>query len=115
MNFHVFRRKIDPRKFHMALRTPYIRRSYGLEEGLPMSTAVEERTETTTGLTKYTINLVRRAVRALEIAIEVTGDNRTDTFNRAIQVYAYIAKAEAEGKSLYIEGADGSREKLLLT
>uniref|UniRef100_UPI003F49B1E8 hypothetical protein n=1 Tax=Actinoplanes sp. CA-151224 TaxID=3239904 RepID=UPI003F49B1E8 len=80
-----------------------------------MSTILDERAETATGLTKFTINLVRRAVRALEIATEETGDNRTDTFNRAIQVYAYIVKAEKEGKSLYLVGPDGEKERLLLT
>ncbi|GGQ88588.1 hypothetical protein [Couchioplanes azureus] len=78
-------------------------------------TDLDERTETATTLTKFTINLVKRAVRALEIATKVTGDNRTDTFNRAVQVYAYIVQAENEGKAVYIEGPDGSRERLLLT
>ncbi|MEU8609372.1 hypothetical protein AB0C29_15350 [Actinoplanes sp. NPDC048791] len=80
-----------------------------------MSTLLDERQGTTTGLTKFTINLVRRAVRALEIATDVTGDNRTDTFNRAIQVYAYIVKAEQEGKEIYTIGPDGQKERLLLT
>jgi hypothetical protein len=86
------------------------------EQERRMSSAdVEERAETGTTLTKFTINLVRRAVRALEIATQVTGDNRTDTFNRAIQVYAYIVKAEEEGKSVFIVGPDGTKERLLLT
>ncbi len=80
-----------------------------------MSTTLDERAETATGLTKFTINLVRRAVRALEIATETTGDNRTDTFNRAIQVYAHIVKAEKEGKAIYLVGPDGEKERLLLT
>jgi hypothetical protein len=61
-----------------------------------------------------TVNLVRRAVRALDIATDTTGENRTDTVNRALQVYAYVAQAEMSGKAIYIEAPDGTRERLLV-
>jgi hypothetical protein len=72
-------------------------------------------TSTGKGLTKISANLVPRAVVALQQATEVTGDNATDVLNRAIQLYAYIAKAIDEGKLVFIEDAKaGDRERLVL-
>ena len=44
-------------------------------------------------LTKLTVNLVPNAVKALNHAAELTGDTRTDTVNRALQVYAALIDA----------------------
>jgi len=40
--------------------------------------------------TKLTVNLVSRSTDAMEVASVLTGDSRTDTVNRALQVYAYL-------------------------
>lgn len=58
-------------------------------------------------LTKLTVNLVRPAVKALELAATITGDTKTDTVNRAIQLYAFLAAAEAEGRATYLGGLPG--------
>lgn len=48
-------------------------------------------------LTKLTVNLVPRAVAALQAAAETTGDTRTDTVNRALQMYATLCAAADSG------------------
>lgn len=46
-------------------------------------------TTTPTDLTKVSFNAMPRTVIALESAAERAGINRTDTLNRAVQVYAF--------------------------
>lgn len=41
-------------------------------------------------LRRITVNLTPRAQEALEQAVKLTRDSKTDTLNRAIQVYAYL-------------------------
>lgn len=43
------------------------------------------------------MNLTPRASEALAKGMELTGDTKTDTVNRALQVYAYLEKIRAEG------------------
>jgi hypothetical protein len=57
---------------------------------------------------KLTVNLVESASRALELAAEITGDTKTDTVNRAIQIYAYIVSEKQQGREIVIEEPDGS-------
>ena len=67
------------------------------------------------GLTKVSANFVNRAMAALEMASEITGDNQTDVLNRSVQVYAYIAKMIDEGKLVFVEDpTTGARERLVL-
>jgi hypothetical protein len=40
-------------------------------------------------LTKLAVNITNRTERALARAAELTGDTKTDTINRAVQLYAY--------------------------
>lgn len=47
-------------------------------------------------VTKLSVNMTARAMTSLEQAAALTGDSRTDTVNRAMQVYAAIV-ALAEG------------------
>jgi hypothetical protein len=66
-------------------------------------------------LRKSTVNLVPRAVASAEYLEETTGDNLTDTVNRALQIYAYITKMEQEGRLIFVEHpASGTRERLVL-
>jgi hypothetical protein len=39
-----------------------------------------------------TVNLSARAVTSLDEATAVTGETKTDTINRALQVYAYLLR-----------------------
>lgn len=53
-------------------------------------------------LTKVTVNLVPRAVDALNAAAEQTGDSRTDTVNRALQMYALLVRDTADGAEVWL-------------
>lgn len=66
-------------------------------------------------LTRVTVNLTPRSVTALERTSRVTGDSKTDTINRALQVYALIQEmAERNNGSLRIMHEDGSTERIHL-
>lgn len=68
-----------------------------------------------TNLIKVSANLTARSMAALEAASATTGDNETDTLNRAIQVYAYVSKVMAEGKVvLVVDPSTGARQRLVL-
>lgn len=58
---------------------------------------------------RITVNVIGRAVRALDLAAELTGDTKTDTVNRALQIYAYLAQLTARGGSVYVRGTAESR------
>lgn len=57
-------------------------------------------------LARVTANLTARSARALEEAVAITGDSQTDTINRALQVYAYLEKVQAEGGEVYTRKPD---------
>jgi hypothetical protein len=61
-------------------------------------------------LERVTVNLIPRSSRALEIATELTGDTKTDTINRALQIYAFLQQAAAQGASLYVRSSDAAAE-----
>jgi hypothetical protein len=64
---------------------------------------------------RVTANLTSRSSQALELARGITGDSQTDTVNRALQVYAYIADIIFKGGSIYIrESEDASLQELKL-
>jgi hypothetical protein len=63
------------------------------------------------GLERVTVNLIPRASRALEQAGQLTGDSKTDTINRALQVYAYLEEVWSKGGSVLVE-IDGKRTEL---
>jgi hypothetical protein len=56
-------------------------------------------------LERITVNLTGRASRALELAAELTGDTKTDTVNRALQIYAYVEQVMAAGGSVRVRAA----------
>lgn len=67
------------------------------------------------GLTRVTANFVPRAMVALDVAVEVTGDTRTDCLNRAIQVYALIVRCDQLGELVFIENpTTGERQRVVL-
>jgi hypothetical protein len=53
-----------------------------------------------------------RAVAALELATEVTGDSKTDTINRAIQIYAYLEHIASKGGTLHRWGRRGKTHRV---
>lgn len=58
------------------------------------------------GLERVTVNLIPRASRALEQAVELTGDSKTDAINRALQVYAYLEQVWADGGAILAKNGD---------
>ncbi|MEV6013390.1 hypothetical protein AB0M29_42395 [Streptomyces sp. NPDC051976] len=60
------------------------------------------RRETTTA-ERVTVNLSARSSAALETASGLSGDTKTDTINRAIQVYAYLEEMASRGGELYVQ------------
>ena len=61
-------------------------------------------------LQRVTVNLTPRSCQALEMAVKQTGDSQTDTINRAIQVYSYLANITENGGTLYVR--DAGRDEL---
>ncbi|MFB6392695.1 hypothetical protein [Polymorphospora lycopeni] len=59
-------------------------------------------------LTKLTVNLIPSAVAALDTAATRSGDNRTDSLTRAIQVYAELLACEV-GQGITVTDRDGNR------
>ncbi len=67
-----------------------------------------------TNLTRLTINLIPRATAALHLASEISGDSRTDTMNRAIQLYAYVTELSSRGYDILVRHPDGTVEQIKL-
>jgi hypothetical protein len=65
------------------------------------------------GLTRVTVNLNRQAVQALEAVSDATGYSKTDTINRALQVYAIVQQImERNGGVLHVKHVDGELERI---
>lgn len=60
-------------------------------------------------LRKLTVNLNPKAADAMLAASNMTGESRTDTVNRALQVYAYLMEQTLlEGRRLQSVDSDGT-------
>lgn len=67
--------------------------------------------EPETGLTPYTkitLNLIPAAARALTLESQLSGHNRTDVVNRAIQVYSMLMDQQRQGKQIHVLDPDGT-------
>ena len=53
-------------------------------------------------LQRLTVNLIPRAHKALLLAAALTGDNRTNTVNRALQFYAYAEYIASKGGNILV-------------
>jgi hypothetical protein len=60
-------------------------------------------------LERVTVNLTPRAWQALNQAVKLTGDSKTDTINRALQLYAYLEEITQSGGALYVRSS-GQKE-----
>lgn len=66
-------------------------------------------------LTKVTVNLIPRAVEALDQACARTRDTKTDTINRALVLHNLVlGLIERGGGSLSVEASDGRIERVHL-
>ena len=66
-------------------------------------------------VTKLTVNRVPRAVAALDDVALLTGDSKTDSVNRALQVYAFLERQQrTHGKRIFLVSDDNSMERVQL-
>jgi hypothetical protein len=65
------------------------------------------------GTERVTVNLTARSSAALELAAALTGDTRTDTINRALQVYAYLEQLVEGGGSVHVRQSDDAEPELV--
>ena len=56
---------------------------------------------------RLTVNLTSRSVAAVELAAELTEESKTDTINRALQLYSYVMYVISEGGTVYVQEKDG--------
>ena len=61
---------------------------------------------------RITVNLLPDASDALALAQRLTRLSKTDTVNRAVQMYAYLVQAKKDGKAFYIKDGKGRFEKI---
>lgn len=65
------------------------------------------------GLERITVNLTPKAAEALDRAVKLTGDSKTDSVNRALLVYAYLEKVMQDGGCIYLKpDKDAELERL---
>ena len=75
--------------------------------------AVVAETAVGNGLTRVTVNLNRQAMQALESVGDATGYSKTDTINRALQVYAIVQELmQRNGGVLQVTHEDGAVERI---
>ena len=64
-------------------------------------------------LTRVTVNLIPQSVEALKQATEIEENNRTDTINRALQLYAFLVqKTLIDGWTMLLCNQDGDVEEV---
>lgn len=61
---------------------------------------------------RFTVTLIPRAVRAVNVLMGLTGLSKTDTVNRAVQVYAFIEERREAGGTLWIRDAEGGESEV---
>ena len=64
-------------------------------------------------LERVTVNLSPRSVAALDSLVELTQETKTDSINKALQVYAYIQKLFHDGGALYVRSQVSSEPERL--
>lgn len=52
------------------------------------------------------MNLTPRSIRALDEVVNRSGDSKTDTINRALQVYAYLEEINDKGGAIYVRASE---------
>jgi hypothetical protein len=66
-------------------------------------------------LERVTVNLTARSAEALDQAVQLTGDSKTDAINRSLQLYAFIEHVLNGDGAVYIrETPDSELERLRL-
>jgi hypothetical protein len=61
---------------------------------------------------KVTVNLIPKAWDAANETAERLGLSRTDVINRALQAYAFLERATADGSEVLVRSRDGHLEQV---
>jgi len=64
-------------------------------------------------LERVTVNLTARSSRALDGAVRLTSLNKTDSINRAVQLYGYLQEVIEAGGDIYVRPLPGGELELL--
>lgn len=59
-------------------------------------------------LERVTVNLTPRSVAAMDLVVDLTGDTKTDTINKALQFYGHIQEFLSSGGTLYMRDPGSS-------
>lgn len=65
-----------------------------------------------TTLERVTVNFIPAASRALAELAETLELSKTDVLNRAVQLYLYVQRTEADGGQLLVRDSSGSLQLL---
>ncbi len=65
-------------------------------------------------LTKVTVNCTERSIAALDRVVAATGDSKTDSINRAVQIYTELVTTRPGGGFAY-EAAPGVLRRVWVT
>jgi hypothetical protein len=67
-----------------------------------------------TTVERVTVNLNRRASRALEDVVETVGSTKTDAINRALILYQELSELVANGGKVFVQEKGGKQQGLLI-
>jgi hypothetical protein len=65
------------------------------------------------GPERVTVNLIPRAAQALHEVSDLTGDSKTDSINRALQVYNYLMTITESGGEILVREPGDSDPRVL--
>jgi len=71
-------------------------------------TAVTRHPASGVGAERTTTNLTPRSVRAIHNLVDWTGCTKTDTINRALQIYEFIQQVMKNGGTLHVRQSGGA-------
>lgn len=77
------------------------------------STTTQKRSGGGGSLERVTVNLTARASRALQQLSDLTDDTKTDSINRAIQIYAYLEEITSRGGTIYVKDSGSDQVERL--
>ena len=64
-------------------------------------------------LERLTVNLIPRTAAALDLAMQITVDSKTDTVNRAIQLYAYVEAVINRGGEILLRDPETGEQSVI--
>lgn len=70
-------------------------------------------TEGKQALVRLTVNLIPKAAEAIDHAVALSRDSKTDTVNRALQLYDFFLTEQAQGSKVYVRRQDSGELELI--